>query len=214
MDSVSNTSGPSAAGLTGAAPPSHAIGPGDVLAYVSMMLNDIDSQLLAFKEEAEARNKTSGEIQELSDVIRRMQALSGEDEKFQVGKDTDPETRMEIHTKLYELATGASDAKVREAADEMLMSIFGVPTSINEPGSRAAAAQIAAFGGFTVNKEKMADALQQQTDRLSTLNKNNEFTMMEISQLTRQRLQVTQFSSNMIATMHDAQMSVIRNMRS
>lgn len=186
---------------------------GDMYNYVATLLGDIDSQMLAFKEEAEKNVKRADEEREFQALLHD---LTDKDGKITVTAGSEAERA------LAELYDSTDNDAIRDAIRGMIgnpherlaqVALLKAQATDSDP-SVALPAQRALYAltkGFDENA--VSELFADSNNRLSSLSSGNELTMMELNGLMQRRSQVIMFSSQTLAQLDQAAKTVIQNMR-
>jgi len=159
-----------------------------IIQYVARRLGDIDDQIKGYMAEAEGRKAKADELHRFEEDVRAV--LHHDTSGFK-----DDQQRADLNGKAMTALVAEQDdfkdnpalqAKLQQLHDEILSS------------SKVQSAQ---------------EALDYAKDQLTTLNSDNELTMMRLNSVVQLRSQVISSASNMQASINEGVKTVIGNMR-
>jgi hypothetical protein len=186
---------------------------GDMYEYVATLLGDIDSQMLLFKDQAEAKVKRADEEREFQALLR---SLTNQDGKITIAAGSEAEGAL---IKAYD-ATDNENIRgaIRGLIGEPISRITQVAMlqaasrSTDPVAAQQAQNQLAALSK-TIDENSVSELLADSNNRLSSLSGENELTMMELNGLMQRRSQIIMFSSQTLAQLDQTAKTVIQNMR-
>jgi hypothetical protein len=169
-----------------------------ILQYVQTRLADIDGQIKDIMGDVNDKKRRSEELRKFQDAVRSLVGVGGE-----AG---------------YDSTTGASDqtqenAKAKASLDQAMEAVKDNPTLVKK--LQALEDQILWGGDYSskISAEQLQNELDYAKDQLTSLNSDNELTMMRLNMLTQLRSQIISSASNEQASINDGMKNVISNMR-
>jgi hypothetical protein len=169
-----------------------------ILQYVQTRLADIDGQIKDIMGDVNDKKARSEELRRFQAAIRSLVGVGGKGSG-------------------YDSTTGASDqtqenAKAKASLDQAMDAIKDNPTLVKK--LQALEDQILREpGGSKISAEQLQNELDYAKDQLTSLNSDNELTMMRLNMLTQHRSQIISSASNEQASINDGMKNVISNMR-
>lgn len=175
------------------------LSPSEVIAYVQMRLGDIDGQIRDLQGDANDRKKRSDELRTFQNAVRSLIGV-GTNGAY----DTTDLNDARRETENANAATRL-DAAIEACKDnpEMVKKLQGFKDAIFQPGN----------DGSKVPGDALQNALEWAKNELTSLNSDNELTMMRLNALIQLRSQVISSASNEQASINEGIKSVINNMR-
>jgi hypothetical protein len=185
--------------------------PEDILAYVGKALQDIGGQLSDYKKVVEERQQKAKDLRMIAGTLREMQG-SGDLIHYDAQKYNEFMTLMSKYK---------DDPEVKKAYEHFLDSYGGyihpkegkVGTLANEDGHWIGKSGKGDNQDMCMSVGELGMALKRIEDAQSSLQSDNELTMMTLQQLMQRRNQISQFSSNAMNMMNEGMKSIIGNIR-
>jgi hypothetical protein len=159
-----------------------------ILQYVASRLRDFDDQIRGFMEEAQGRRARADELHKFEEIVRSVTRhdTTGFPDDQRAAENT--RACQALRKSMKELQDPELKSRVQNLIDQI------EKTSKVDPGSAQ-------------------QALDYAKDELSSLNSDNEITMMRLNSIVQLRSQVIGASSNMQASINESMKTVIGNMR-
>lgn len=192
--------------------------PEDIMAYVSLALGNIGKQLEAYKAYVEAKQAAAADMNKFLAFAREASGPGEDHKQFTqeqyaefmqlLAKYPDDQGLAAAHRLLLESWGGYDNANGqriggRLATDDGRVSGDDLPDWPVEPDAQN--------GGLSASEWKRV--IDSVSSSLEQLNSDNEYTMMKLQTLMQQRNQISQFSSNMLNSLHENAKAIIGNMR-
>jgi TolA-binding protein len=171
----------------------------EVIAYVQMRLADIDGQIRDLQGDANERKRQSDELRTFQNAVRSLIGV-GTNGAYDTTQLND-EARSAENTN----AAARLDAAITACKDnpDLVRQLEAFKHAILQPGD----------DGSKVPGDALQNGLEWAKNQLTSLNSDNEVTMMRLNALIQLRSQIISSASNEQASINDGIKSVISNLR-
>lgn len=197
---------PGSAGSTLVGADIQLMGPGDVLAYVTLALSNLSQQLNDYKSQVMAKQEKASDVH----------AIVAELREWNTGGNGIKEMDRKRYADLMSrLAKYPNDPQLK-AAYEMLLKSYGgytdsvtrvvVPDPPKDPNHDIDVNK-------NLNGSEADKVIKNVEESLSNLNSDNELLMLNLQTLMQQRNQISQLASNVLNSMNESAKGLIANLR-
>ena len=172
-----------------------------ILQYVQMRLTDIDGQIHDLQGDAESRKKQSDELRTFQNAVRSLVGVG----KTGQGYDSETSNNDEVRKITNADADQRLTAAMSEVKDNptLVAKLQALHDDIFEGGAN----------GSKIDAQTLQNNLDWAKDQLTSINSDNELTMMRLNSLIQLRSQIISSASNEQASIHEGMKTVIGNMR-
>jgi hypothetical protein len=175
-----------------------AFSPELILQYVQTRLADFDGQIADIMGDAKAKKAKSEQLRQYQNAVQSLVGVGGDGAKYNTTTEGTDQS--------------GENAKAGKRLDAAMEALKDNPTLV----AKLQAFKNQIFHGQH-SSEISAESLQNELDwaknELTSLNSENELTMMRLNQLVQTRSQIISSSSNMLASINEGTKNVIGNMR-
>jgi hypothetical protein len=174
----------------------------EIIEFVQTRLSDIDGQIRDLAGDAAMRKHRSEELREFQDAVRSLVGPGGNYDS--VGNPDDDDHDAE-RAKMNDDAGARLDKASADLKDNPLLvsHLQALKAKIFAPGE----------DGSRISAEQLQKELDWAKDQLTSINSDNEMTMMRLNSMMQLRSQVISSASNMQASINEGMKTVIGNMR-
>jgi hypothetical protein len=169
-----------------------------ILQYVQTRLADFDGQIADIMGDAKDKKARSEQLRQFENAVRSLVGVGGDG------------SRYNTTTK----GTNQSDENAKAGArlDAAMQALKDNPTLV---GKLQTLKNQIFYGEHSseINAEQLQTELDWAKNELTSLNSENELSMMRLNQLVQTRSQIISSSSNMLASINESTKTVIGNMR-
>jgi hypothetical protein len=173
----------------------------EIIEYVQTRLSDIDGQIRDLAGDAAMRKHRSEELRAFQNAVRSLVGVGGGGAYDSVGEGKDDAGRERMNAD----AAARLDAASTALKDNPLLvsHLQALKAQIFAPGD----------AGSRISAENLQKELDWAKDELTSINSDNELTMMRLNAMMQLRSQVISSASNMQASINEGIKTVIGNMR-
>jgi hypothetical protein len=166
-----------------------------ILQYVSTNLADFDGQIADIMGDAKDKKNRSEALRQFENVVRSLVGYGNEGSSYDT---TGPGANQT-----------ALNAEAGKRLDEAMKALKDHPELV----AKLQGFKDAIFRDSKISAESLQNHLEWAKNELTSLNSDNELTMMRLNQLMQSRSQRISAASNELSSINDGMKTVIGNMR-